>query len=79
MKGFKLSHANSSKVNLITMKRLVDGEIEEGQKPDEVPHIIEKHRIFVKKAARSPLQSLKRLTNTPCSMMGQFGNQKWIY
>jgi len=47
MKGFTLNHANSAKVNLITMKRLVDGELGEGQKPDEVPHISDNHQIFV--------------------------------
>jgi hypothetical protein len=55
MNGFTLNHANSAKVNLITMKHLVDGELEEGQKPDEVPHISDNHHIFVKMAARSPL------------------------
>ena len=58
MEGFTLNHANSAKVNLITMKRLIDGELEEGQKPDEVPHICGNHLIFVKKAAISPLFSL---------------------
>ncbi len=34
---------------MITMKRLIDGELEKGQKPDEVPHISGNHLIFVKK------------------------------
>ena len=50
MKGFTLNHANSAKVNLITVKRLIDGELEKSQKPDAVPHISGNHLIFLKKS-----------------------------
>jgi hypothetical protein len=52
MKGFTLNHANAAKVNLTTMKRLIDGELEEGQKTNEVPHISGNHLIFVKKGGK---------------------------
>jgi hypothetical protein len=49
MKGFALQNANAAKINLRSMKRLIDGELEEGQKPDAVPSISGNHLIFVKK------------------------------
>ena len=48
MKGFTLNHANAAKVNLNTMKRPIDGKLEEGQKTYEVPHISGNHLIFEK-------------------------------
>ena len=47
MKSFTLHNANVAKINLRSMKRLFDGELEEGQKPDAVPSISGNHLIFV--------------------------------
>jgi hypothetical protein len=52
MKGFTLHNANSTKINLRTMKRLIDGKLEEGQNTDEIPHISGNHLIFVKKGGK---------------------------